>query len=181
MDEHHQREWVQDFGRRPLYEYNVPTDKRRYFPLFVATCSGKQPYRIGGEGEGGVKKTRGLLVTLSDGDALVYLALSPPCRRGLSLLVLGLTGPQGLSLDAIPATRLPSLVRSVGPGASAELERILLFPSPFFATLLHFFLHCREWMGYCGQIYLPPGLPACLPACQRHLCQFSSLSPFRVM
>ena len=107
--ESHIRSWMDPrFWWRPLYEY-AATDKRRYFPLFVATtCSRKQPYRIGGEGEGGVKKARGLLVTLSDGDALVYLALSPPCRRGLSLLVLGLTGPQGLSLAAISATLLPA-------------------------------------------------------------------------
>ena len=65
-DEHQQREWIQDFGRRPLYEYAALADKRRYFPLFVATCSGKQPYRIGGEG---VKKAGGLLVTPRDGDA----------------------------------------------------------------------------------------------------------------
>lgn len=59
---------------------------------------------LGGRGRGGVKKAGGLLVTLSDGDSLVHLA----SRRGLSLLVLGLTGPQGLSLAAIPATLLPS-------------------------------------------------------------------------
>ena len=55
-DEDQQRESIQDFGRRPLYEYVPLADKRRYFPLFVATCSGKQPYRIGREGEGGRKE-----------------------------------------------------------------------------------------------------------------------------
>ena len=77
--------------------------------MFVATCSGKQPYRIGGEG---VKKAGGLLVTPRGGDAASWLALagpprpaSPP-RPGPSLLVLGLTGPLGPSLAAIPATRL---------------------------------------------------------------------------
>ena len=110
-DEHQQRESIQDFGRRPLYEYVPLPDKRRYFPLFVATCSGKQPYRIGREGEGGRKEGQG-----SAGDilgrwwrSLVHLALSSPplpAWRGLSLLVLGLTGPQGLSLAAIPATLL---------------------------------------------------------------------------
>ena len=92
--------------------------------MFVATCSGKQPYRIGGEGEGGVKKARGLLVTLSDGDALVYLAPSPPRPRGLSLLVLGLTGPQGLSLAAIPATRLPSCQTTTHPFLTTRIQNV---------------------------------------------------------
>ena len=71
----------------------------------MATCSGKQPYRIGGVG---VKKAGGLLVTPGDGDAasLLWLAAAPPPHPGPSLLVLGLTGPLGPSLAAIPATRL---------------------------------------------------------------------------
>ena len=79
---------------------------------------------LGGRGRGGVKKARGLLVTLSDGDALVYLALSPPRRRGLSLLVLGLTGPQGLSLAAIPATRLPSCQTTTHPFLTTRIQNV---------------------------------------------------------
>ena len=105
-------EWMDPrFWWRPLYEY-AATDKRRYFPLFVATtCSRKQPYRIGGEG-GGRKEGEG-----SAGDTLWWWHCStlpqpppnkPVCRHGLSLLVLGLTGPQGLSLAAISATLLPA-------------------------------------------------------------------------
>ena len=56
---------------------------------------------------GGVKKARVLLVTLSDGDTAPPYN-KPVCRHELSLLVLGLTGPQGLSLAAISATLLPA-------------------------------------------------------------------------